>query len=258
MADHVTAENPRAVIGGNAPPPTPYEIAKKAVDDAYEETTLWLDGKPIDSPELAEGIGNLLATIRAAEKMADDTRKAEAKVFDDGKAKVQARYLPLIGDTTKVKGKTVLAAAACKAALAPWLAAEQRRMAEEARKLREEADRQRQEAEAALRASDATNLAEREAAEVLLRDAKRTETAANVAGRATATAGGSFGRAAGLRSVWRATITDEVEALRSVFRDPAGRVEIVAFALEWANRRVREQRVRTIPGFAITEDRGVV
>ena len=41
----------------------------------------------------------------------------------DLKAEVQARYAPLIGNTKAVKGKTVLAADACKAALAPWLMA---------------------------------------------------------------------------------------------------------------------------------------
>jgi hypothetical protein len=255
MADTQLAENPRAVIGSNAPPPSPYDIAKKAVEDAYDETILWLDGKPIDSQETADGVGNLLAVIRKAETLADDTRKAEAKVFDDGKAEVQAKYAPLIGNTTKIKGKTVLAAEACKAALRPWLAAEQKRLDAEAAAKRAEADRQRIEAESALRAS-AADLAAREAAETLLHDARKAETAANVAGRATAIAGGTFGRSAALRTVWRATITDDAAAAKSCWLDDAGREEMKVFLLDWANRRVR-QGVRSIPGFHIGEDHNV-
>ena len=71
----VVTHNPRAVIGDNAPPPSPFEIAEKAVNDIYDEVVLWLDGKPIDSQELADGVGNLLAEIRKAEKLADDTRR---------------------------------------------------------------------------------------------------------------------------------------------------------------------------------------
>jgi hypothetical protein len=243
--------NPRAVIGDNAEPesePTPFQIAEKAVNDVCGEATLWLDGHPIDSQDLADGVANLLAEIRKAEKLADDTRVAENAPFDAGKAEVQRRYLPLIGDTKAVRGKTVLASLACKAALAPWLAAEDRRIKAEAAAAREEADRQRREAEEALRASDATNLAAREAAEALLHAAKRAEVTANVAGRQTATAGGSFGRAAGLRANWTATITDPTEAARTCWRD--AQPEMLEFLQGWAERRVREG-ARTLPGFSI-------
>lgn len=254
-SDLALAENPRAVIGGNAPPLTPYEIAKKTVEDIYAETILWLDGHEIDSEEMADGVGNLLAAIRKAEKLAEDTRKAENKPFDDGKAEVQARYAPLIADTKTIKGKTVLAVAACKAALEPWLIAKAKRLEEEARKAREEADRQRREAEEVLRASDARNLAEREAAEALLHQAKKADTAANVAARQTATAGGAFGRAAGLRATWVVTIDDPVEAARTCWGE--AREEMLGFMREWAERQVRLGR-RAIPGFTITEQKAAV
>jgi hypothetical protein len=250
---------PAPGIGHNQPPidPTPFQIAEKAVNDIYAETTAWLDGKAIDSQEMADGIANLLAMIRKAEKLADETREAENAPFNAGKAEVQARYFPLIGDTKAGKGKTVLAAIACKAALQPWLDAEARRIKAEAAAKREEADRQRDEAEAALRASDATDLAAREAAETLLSDARKAETAANVAGRQTATAGGTFGRSAGLRTTWRATISDEVAAAKSCWQDPAGRAAMLVFLEDWANSKVRNERVRTIPGFVIAEERSV-
>src|SRR5690349_4076026 len=101
--------NPRAVIGGNNPPPSPFEIAQKAVEDIYGEASMWLDGATVDSQELADGIGNLASELRKARKLADETRKIENKPFDDGKAEVQARYKPLLD-------KADLAIEACKKA----------------------------------------------------------------------------------------------------------------------------------------------
>ena len=244
--------NPRAVIGDNRPPPTPFEIAEKAVNDIYDEVVLWLDGKAIDSQAMADGVANLLATIRTAEKLADDTRKAEKEPLDEAIREIQARYAPLIGDTKAARGKTVLAAEACKSALQPWLVAEDARLKGEAQAKRDEADRQMREAEEALRASDAQNLAEREAADAAWSAARRAQTAANVASRQTATAGGNLGRAAGLRTVWLAEIDDPVTAARTVWTE--AREELLSFLQGWASARVRAGR-RKIPGFRITQDR---
>jgi len=244
------AENPRAVVGDNRPPMTPYEIAEKAVNDIYDECMLWLDGKTVDSQALADGVGNLLTEIRKAEKLADDSRKAEKAQLDEQVKEIQSRYNLLIGETKTVKGKTVLAAEACKTALKPWLEAEAARIAEEARLRREEADRQLAAAQAALQASDAANLAERAAAEELLGAAKKAETVANKAERVTATAGGVFGRAIGLRTVHKVRIDDEVAAVRHVWM--VAREEMLAFVTEWAERQVR-LGVRNIKGFEVTE-----
>lgn len=249
------AENPRAVIGGNAPRPSPWDLAEKAVNDIYSETLLWLDGHVIDSQPMADGVANLLAEIRKAEKLADDTRIAEKTPFDEAAKEVQARYAPLIADTKTTKGKTVLAIEACKKALQPWLDAEDRRIREEARLAREEADRQRDEAQAALRASDAANLAERAAAEELLTASKRADTAANLAERQTAKAGGAFGRSAALRTVYTTTIADEIAAARQAWTE--ARPEMLEFLIGWAERQVRLGR-REIPGFTITETKVAV
>lgn len=243
------AENPHAVIGHNMPPMSPFEIAEKAVNDIYGECMLWLDGKTIDTKDLADGVGNLLTEIRKAEKLADDTRKSEKAELDERVKEIQARYNPLIGDTKTVKGKTVLAATACKAALQPWLEAEAARVAEEARIAREEAERQRQEAEAALQGSTANNLAERAAAEELLAAAKKADAAANKVERQTATAG-TFGRAIGLRTTHTVEIDDPVTAARHVWE--VAREEMLLFLTGWAERKVRLGK-RSIPGFTITE-----
>lgn len=252
----MTEVEPRGIGDNHPPEPTPFELAEKAVNDVYSEVSLWLDGHPIENQETADGVANLLALVRKAEAQTEEARKAEAKPFDDGKAEVQARYAPLIGNTKAIKGKTVLAAEALKAALAPWLDAERKRLDAEAAAKRAEADRLRQEAAEALRATDPAHIIEREAAEALLASARKAEVEANAAARETPTAGGALGRAAGLRTTWRATISDPVDAARSCWGDEAGREAMLAFLTDWANARVRAG-VRSIPGFLIQEDRNV-
>mgnify|MGYP006871987512 CR=1 FL=1 len=44
------AENPRAVIGGNAPPePTPFDLVCENVESVYLEAKNWLDGAAIET-----------------------------------------------------------------------------------------------------------------------------------------------------------------------------------------------------------------
>ena len=256
------AEQPIAGIGHNgAPPddeptpPTPFDLAQKAVEDAYAETLLWLDGHAIDSQAMADGVGNLLAVIRKAHDLADETRKAENKPFDDGKAEVQRRYAPLIADTKAMKGKTILAMEACKRALQPWLDAEDKRIEEGRRRAREEADRIAREAQDAIRAADHTNLEEREAAETLLRQAKKAEKVASIADRQTAKAGGAMGRAASLRTVHVAVVTDLRAFAGWVWK--ARQPEIAEFLRGLANRLVHEGK-RDLPGVEVREERKAV
>lgn len=252
------AGNPRAVIGSNQPPeevPTPYDLAVKAVEDVYAETILWLDGHAINSQEMADGVANLLAMIRAAEKQADDARIAEKEPLDERVKEIQARYAPLIGNTKTVKGKTVLAAEACKSALQPWLDAEDKRIKEAARLAREEADRQAREAAEALRASEVTDLAARAEAEALVAAAKKADTAANVAARKTATAGGAFGRSAALRTVYRAEITDVTAFARYLWSNDHD--EMLAY-LNVRAKQLVDAGQRAIPGVTVHEDKRAV
>ena len=131
-----------ATIGHNNPPADPFGAIKAHIDDLYVEAKNWLDGEPITTQAQADQVTRLLDMIRDAEKVADNARKEENKPFDDGKAAVQAKYAPLISDTKAVKGRTVLAAEACKAALAPWRQAQEAIAREAARKTREEAEKQ--------------------------------------------------------------------------------------------------------------------
>lgn len=249
-----TPDNPLAVLGHNQPPepvePTPFEIAEKAVNDIYGEAKLWLDGAKVEDQNTADGMGNLLTVIRKAKALAEESRKVEKKPHDDAAKEVQARYVPLIE-------KADLAAAACKKALTPWLEAQEKARQEAARIAQEAADKKRREAEEAIRATDATNLEERAAAESLLKDAKKAEKVAASIDRQTSNAGGYMGRAIGLKSVWSATMTDPVLAARHFWTQPDTKEELTAFVQGLADKAVRAG-IRTIPGFDIAEHKEAV
>ena len=130
-----------------------------------------------------------------------------------------------------MKGKTTLAIAACKKALQGWLDKVDAELREKARLAREEADAKQLAAQEALRAAQSTDLAAREAAEELVRDAKKAETQANIASRQTATAGGAMGRAASLRTVWVASVEDPIAFGRYAWA--SHREEYGAFLQGW-------------------------
>lgn len=241
------AINPRAVIGNNAPP-SPYELAAKAVDDICGEAQLWLDGASVESAETAAGIDNLKKLIAKARKEADEARKVENKPFDDGKAEVQSRYNPLLA-------RADLAKDACNKALAPWLIKERARIDAETAEARRIADEKRRVAEDAIRAADATNLAARVAAEALVKDAKKADGAANRTERQTATAGGGLGRATGLRSYAVAAIIDPVAAARWAWQ--THREQMETFIRDLAQGDAAHGK-RDIPGFAITIEQRAV
>ncbi len=231
--------------GHNTPPePTAYELARDRIEDLWGEALLWMDGAKVDSQEMADGIANLLAELRKAEKDADAARKAEAEPFDLGKAEVQAKYRPLLT-------KTEQASKACKAAVAPWLQAKAEAIEAKAREAREEAERKTREAQEAIRAADVANLTERAAAEVLVKAAKRAESAAIKSARETATAGGFGGRAVGLRRTVKPKIVDEIAALRWAWK--AYPENMLCTVLILAEKEIRAGK-REIPGFDIQEE----
>jgi hypothetical protein len=252
-----TAEllNPRAVIGGNNPPePTPFDLSRDEIEGLFEEAKNWLDGEGVQTQADADGVGQLLDAIRKAAKAADDRRKDENKLFDEGKAAVQAKYAPLIADTKSERGKAVLAAEACKKALAPFLEkveAEKRRIAEEARR---KADEERAAAEAAIRAARASDLEAQEAAERQLREAQAAEAAAKRAENDRAQAKGGA-RAVSLRSTWTVEMADIRDAAAHYWRIRPD--EFRAFLIGVARQDVAAGK-REIPGFTITEQKVAV
>lgn len=244
-----------AVIGHNgAPPATPFEQSREEIEALCMEASNWLDGDGVNTQADADAVGKLLDLIRQAISRADDHRKAEAKPFDDAKAEIQARYNPLIQDGKNAKGKAVLAAETCKAALAPFLMkqeAEKRAVADAARK---EADAKAAAAEELMRRTSQLALADRQRAEDLLQEAKRAEAAATKAENDKAHAKGGA-RSVTLRTRWRAEVTDMKEYARFVWSESHG--ELLTFLEELAQRQVNAGR-RSLPGVTIHEERSPV
>lgn len=250
------AENPRAVIGGNAPPVemTAFDAVKINADDIYDEALLWLEGDPITTQDQADALNTLMSRIKDAANAADAQRTAEKKPHDDAVDEIQGRYNPLIaGFFTKHKtsGKLTLAMDAAKKAIAPYLIELDRRQQEKARVAREEADRKQREAMEAMRQRDTANLAQREEAERLVNDAKKAEALASKAENARAHAKGE-GRATGLRTVQRAILinTREAAAWAWLNHNP----DFTAFVQGLAERAIKAG-ARAVPGFDVIEEK---
>lgn len=231
-----------AGIGHNAPPADPFDELVKELDDLYSTAKDFCDGEPIDSEEMAAVITELHDRIHECGKRAEALRVDEKKPLDDKIAAIQARFHPLIGNTKTGKGKVILAKEACLSLLTPWRQKVAAEKAAEAARIAAEAEAARQLAAKAMQAS-AGNLAEREAAEELLADAKRLETTARRSEKAATTG-------LGLRTVWEAALVDEEAAMDWVW----GRAkdEVLAVAQRNADELVRSG-VRSVPGFRIVE-----
>jgi hypothetical protein len=242
------------LIGHNRPPvdePTPFEMSEVEIGDLYAEAKNWLDGEPVSTQAQADGISKLIDDLRRAVKLANERRVFEKQPFDDGAAEVQARYNPLVEDGKTRKGKAILAIEIAKKALAPWLQRLEDEKLAAAAAARKIADEKLRAAQEALRASQADDLAKREAAEVLIRDAEKAEAVATRAENDKAHAKGGT-RAMGLRSVWRAEMTDGRAAAGHYWT--TRRAEVDAFFQGLADADVRAGK-REIPGFLIQETR---
>lgn len=201
-----------APIGHNMPPaPTPYELAKQEIDDLFDEAKHWLDGEPISTPEMAAAVTTLTRKIQAAAKKADEARVLENKPFDDGKAEVQERYNLLIGKTTKVTGKTVMAVELCKQALAPWLNKLEAEKQAKAEAARIEAEKAR--LEAVELAKNRATLEGKEAFELAAANARKAEAVANKIENTSVKIGGE-GRAVSMRDYYSAELVQPIEFAR--------------------------------------------
>lgn len=249
----MVAENPRAVIGGNRPPVemTAYDAIKIHIEDLYEEARQWLDGTPIETQEQADAVNTLKASIKDAIKAAEDARVKEIEPHKNKVDVIQTRFNELIGKNKSVTGIAIKAEEACNAALRPYLLELQKRQEEAARIAREEAAQKQAAAIEAMRQRDATNLAQRDEAERLVKEAKIAEDAAKKAEGVKAHAKGE-GRATGLRTVHRAVMVDKKDAAAWVwvFHND----ELMGFVQALADKAVRSG-ARTIKGFDIVEEK---
>lgn len=244
-----------ADIGHNNPP-SPFEDIETKINDLYDEAKQWLDGEPVDSQGQADALNTLINMIRDAEKEADTLRKDEAAPHDEAKAEIQARFNVLIGKTKSVKGKTVLALGAAKAALTPWLEKLDAEKREAERVAREEAEEARRLAQAAMALSEPEDLASREQAEALVGKAKTADITARLATKDKAHANGGTGRATGLRSYYTAEINDKTTFARWLWTNRKS--EMDGFLSEMAGKIVSQNHDQDIPGVTIHEERKAV
>ena len=246
-------DNPRAVAGDNMPPETPYETVKRQIEDLFQQASDYLDGEPIATQGQADDVSKLMNMIREVMAVAEAQRLAEKAPYDEAVAEIQARYNALIGETKKVTGKAVLAVQACKKALAPWLQKLAAEQAEAERLARIEADRLRAEAEAAVRAANAANLAEKQAAEDKLREAQDAERIARAAEKARPKAG-NYGRAAHLRTYHDAVIVDGAAFHRWCVQNDR---EAMTTYLARRAQELTDAGQRSIPGINVVDRKEV-
>lgn len=238
-------------VGHNGAPADPWEGIKLHLDDLLTEAHNWADGTVVETQAQADEASRLIDDLMKGAKAAEAQRVTEKKPLDDAIAEIQARFNEYIAPpTNKTPGKVHKAIAALKATVKPYLdklLAEQQ--AEAARKRAEAEEAARVAAEAA-RAAASNDLGAQEDAEELIRLADRASADAKRAENAKAQARGGE-RAMGLRTVWKATMTDRKAALLHYLT--ARPDEIVATLQRLADVDVREGR-RQIPGFDVASE----
>lgn len=243
------AEAP-APKGHNGPPPdepNPFEAFDIHLSDLLEEARHFLDGAGIQSDPEAEAVSKLLDLIRTAAKDADKARAAEKKPHDDAAKAVQAKWKPLLE-------RAELAVDTCKRVLSPWLQKKEAEARAAAEAARQEAERKAQEAAAAMRQTDVTDLAAREQAETLVKDAQRAQADASRAEKVRPQATGGA-RATTLRTSYRPELVSPGDALRHYLK--ARPDQIKACLQQLAEVDVRNG-ARALPGFTIHEEKTVV
>lgn len=234
--------NPMAITSVPKTHNQPPEVAIFAeIDDLYDEAKNWADGEPITSAEMHDAITALYDGIHDAGKRADALRVEEKKPHDDAAKAVQDKYNPYV---QAKKGKVDRAKAALGDLLAAWRQKVAAEKAAEAARIAAEAEAARAAAQAAMQAS-AGNLAEREAAEELLADAKRLERGARRSEKAATTG-------LGLRTVWVAVLENEEVAMDWCWE--RARAEVLAVAQRNADEAVRAG-LRQVPGFVVREEK---
>lgn len=226
---------------------TPFDEAQVEIDDLYDEARHWLDGTEVKTQAEADAIAKLLDMARKAKKKADDARKTDAKPFDAGKAAVQARYKPLLSKADHI-------ADCCKAAVTPFMAAQDAMKRGAERIAREEAEAAERAAQDAMRMSNVANVEDRAKAEELAEKAKSAHAvAARLANDKGQAKGGD--RALGLRTTYTPELVDLGAATQHYWR--ANKQAFGVLVCDLAAKDLRAGK-REIPGFKIIEERKAV
>lgn len=212
--------NPRAVIGGNAPP-DPLDEALAPFGDYISEAEGWLDGQSVENEGQMKAVDALLKQIKAADKAVTEAREAEAKPLHDAWKSAIARYKPTQDDLGRIKNGLVAIVDSFKRKLAA-------EKAEAERKARAEAEEAARKAREAAMQADAANIEAQRAAAAAQAEAEEAQRRAAMAAKDTVK---------GLRTVTHYEITDHRALLNWIARND--RDAITAFIEDWARRNHR-------------------
>lgn len=213
--------------------PPPFEAFSLHIEELFNLVSGTTAGAVVTTDEQDAALDALMDDLRKAKKDADEQRAIEKRPHDDAAKEVQARWKPLLD-------RCDMGVAEIKKLLTPYRDAKQRAKDEAARIAREEAEAKQRAAQEALKASD--DLEARFAAEEQLKQAAKLTAVANRIDRS----------AKGLRSVWRAEVTDYKALLRYMMdRRPEA---MKAWLADEAQAEVRAG-ARSIPGVNIVEEK---
>ena len=216
-------------IGHNKPPA--FEAWSMHIEELFEMAN-GIGEAANDEQEAA--LDSLMEDFRKAKRDADKERAAEKKPHDDAAKAVQAKWKPLLD-------RCDIALEHIRKALTPYRAAKVKAIEEAARKAREEAEAKAREAQEAFASND---LDDRYEAELIAKQAKAAQVAANKLDR-TAT---------GLRTVWHAVVTDRKLALLHYIKTQPEAFEALVQSLADKDARNEATR-RDIPGITFQSEK---
>lgn len=231
---------------------TPFDLIVESIEDLIGEARNYADGSLVETQGQADDVSRIIDGLNLNAKALDAERVVEKAPLDKQIAAIQDRYNLWIADRkNKTPGKVWKVVDALKASLQPYLAKLDAEKREAERVAREAAEKAARDAAEAMRAAAANDLQAREEAEALIADAEAAQKAAKAAAGDKAHAIGGT-RAMGLRSVWKATLTDSHAAAAHYWRTNPD--AFTALLQKLADDDVRSGK-RTIPGFDVTEAR---
>lgn len=225
--------NPRAVIGGNAPP-DPIDVICAAYEGAREEAENWLDGTRVENEGQMKAVDAIRKDMREWRIGLEKGQKdATAPLYDAYKAE-GARWKPSIDDAKRIESGLVALVDGFKRRLAAD-------KAEAERKARAEAEAAMRAAREAAEVANAANIEQQRAAAEAQRQAEEAVQKAKEASKDTVK---------GLRTVTRYEIEDHRAALHDIAAND--RDAVTAFIEDYVRRN---HKARAINGVRVWQER---
>lgn len=225
--------NPRAVIGGNAPPDPIDEICAR-FEAVRMEAENWLDGTPVETEGQMKTVDALRKSMRDFRIELEGGQKSATAPLHDAYKLEMARWKPTIEDVQRQEKCLVATVDTFKRKLAA-------EKAEAERKARDEAEAAARAAHEAAMKAEASNIEAQRAAAEAQRQAEEAAARAKSASKDTVK---------GLRTVTRYEITDHRDALHDIARHD--RDAVTAFVEDYVRRN---HKVRPIAGVRVWQEK---